>query len=187
MTENRYKIAQEARREITHTYHPFSPDTGEKQTPETVKAKLEKSYAMLEAIAKEANCTDKQKQKLEKSKGALESMIAVLVFFFSFLALTIKTMGLDESSGKLFERLVSMEYLKLCLQRAKKKKQKESIKATLCRLEEELSQDLLWGQITQNAQRAWRSKALECAHVFQRSSSCVEGRNGQLSLKFHAF
>src|ERR1700722_4787354 len=33
----------------------------------------------------------------------------------------------------------------------------------------------------------WRCKALECAQVFQRSSSCVEGRNGQLSLKFHAF
>jgi hypothetical protein len=33
----------------------------------------------------------------------------------------------------------------------------------------------------------WKRKAVECAQVFQRSSSCVEGRNGQLSLKFHAF
>lgn len=187
VTENRYKTAQEARRSITHDYHPFSLDTGEKQTPEAVKAKLEKSYATLETIAKEADCTDKQKQKLEKSKGALGSMIAVLIFFFSFLALTIKTLGLDESSGKLFEGLVSIEYLKLCLQRAKKKKQKDNIKATLCRLEDELENAPLWGQIGHTAQTAWRSKALECAHVFQRSSSCVEGRNGQLSLKFHAF
>ena len=29
-------------------------------------------------------------------------------------------------------------------------------------------------------------KAQECAELFQRSSSCVEGRNGQLSLKHHA-
>ncbi len=82
VTENRYRTAQEARRGITYVYHPFSLDTGEKQSPEIVKAKLEKSYATLETIAKEADCTDKQKQKLEKSKGALESMIAVLVFFF---------------------------------------------------------------------------------------------------------
>lgn len=187
VAENRYKTAQEARRGITHDYHPFSLDTGEKQKQEVVKAKLEKCYATLEAVAKEADCTEKQKQKLEKSKGALGSMIAVLVFFFSFIALTIKSMGLDESSGKLFEKLVSMEYLRLCLQRTKKKKQKENIRATLCRLEEELSKDLLWGQITQVVQTAWKSKALECANVFQRSSSCVEGRNGQLSLKFHAF
>ena len=29
-------------------------------------------------------------------------------------------------------------------------------------------------------------KAQQCAEIFQRSSSCVEGRNGQLSLKHHA-
>ena len=114
-------------------------------------------------------------------------MIAVLVFFFSFLALTIKSMGLDESSGKLFERLVSIEYLKLCLKKAKKKRQKDNIKATLRRLEEELAKNPLWGQIAQAVQTEWWRKALECAQVFQRSSSCVEGRNGQLSLKFHAF
>jgi hypothetical protein len=54
-------------------------------------------------------------------------------------------------------------------------------------MEEELSKDVSWGQMTQSTQRVWRNKAEECAHVFQRSSSCVEGRNGQLSLRFHAF
>ena len=96
-------------------------------------------------------------------------------------------MGLDESSGKLFERLVAIEYLKLCLQRAKKKRKKDTIKTTLCRLEDELGNNFLWGQINQAVQTEWWRKASECAQVFQRSSSCVEGRNGQLSLKFHAF
>lgn len=157
------------------------------QSPDNAKAKLEQSYSTLEAIAKEAGCTDKQNQRLEKSKGALGSMIAVLVFFFSFLSLTIKSLGLDESSGKLFEKLVSMEYLKLCLQRSKKKKQKEQIRTALNRLEKGLSKDVLWGQMSQMTQATWKKKALECAYAFQRSSSCVEGRNGQLSLKFHAF
>jgi hypothetical protein len=187
IAENRYKRAQEARRWITDAYHPFSLDTGEKQAPEAVKEKLKQSYATLEAIAKEADCTDKQKQKIEKSKGALGSMIEVLIFFLSFLALTIKSMGLDEASGKLFDRIVAIEYLKLCLQRAKKKRQKEVIKKTLQKLEEEIANNPIWNQMSQAVQAAWRSKALECAHIFQRSSSCVEGRNGQLSLKFHAF
>ena len=29
------------------------------------------------------------------------------------------------------------------------------------------------------------SVATECAHLFQRSSSCTEGRNGQLALRHH--
>jgi hypothetical protein len=33
---------------------------------------------------------------------------------------------------------------------------------------------------------ALQAEAKKCAVVFQRSSSCVEGRNGQLSLKHHA-
>jgi hypothetical protein len=187
VAEKQYKTAQETRKKITDDYHPFNLDTGEKQTPETVRKKLEDSYATLEAIANEAACTDKQKKKLEKSKGSLESMIAVLAFFFSFLALMVKSMGLDGSWGQLFEQLVSIQYFRLCLQRAKKKEQKERIKTTLKKLEAMISNNPLWREISEGVQTEWWRRASECAQVFQRSSSCVEGRNGQLSLKFHAF
>jgi len=187
VAEKQYKTAQEARRKITDDYHPFNLDTGEKQAPETVKKKLEDSYATLETIAKEAGCTDKQKKKLEKSKGSLRSMIAVLAFFFSFLVLMVKSMGLDESQGQLFEQLISIQYFKLCLRRAKKKEQKERIKTILKKLEAMISNNPLWREISEGVQTEWWRRALECAQVFQRSSSCVEGRNGQLSLKFHAF
>jgi len=185
--ESRYKTGQESRREITNAYHPFNLETGEKQTPEETRKKLEKSYLTLKTVAKEADCTDKQNQKIEKSEGAIESMISVLIFFFSFLALTIKSLGLDGAGGQLFEKLVSIEYLTLCLRKSKKKKQKDGIRATLERLIVELENDPLWVPLGAVVQVIWRQKALECAQVFQRSSSCVEGRNGQLSLKFHAF
>jgi len=187
IAEVQYKTAQEARRNITDDYHPFNLDTGERQMPEAVKEKIEKSYATLEALANEAGCTDKQKKKLEKSKGSLGSMIAVLAFFFSFLALTIKSLGLNETQGQLFEHLTSIQYLKMCLKKVKKTKQKERITKAIKKLEEIISQNHLWGAISEGVQTEWWRRALECAQVFQRSSSCVEGRNGQLSLKFHAF
>ncbi len=96
-------------------------------------------------------------------------------------------MGLSKEQATLFEQLISIEYFKLCLQRAKKKIQKDIIKATLQKLESGLEKHLLWEGMSSAVQIAWRRKALDCAQVFQRSSSCVEGRNGQLSLKFHAF
>ena len=48
------------------------------------------------------------------------------------------------------------------------------------------SPDGLWGTFCPEVQADLERKAQLCADLFQRSSSCVEGRNGQLSLKHHA-
>jgi len=48
------------------------------------------------------------------------------------------------------------------------------------------SPDGLWGTLSPEMQADLEQKAQLCADLFQRSSSCVEGRNGQLSLKHHA-
>jgi len=43
-----------------------------------------------------------------------------------------------------------------------------------------------WESLDPQNQAIWSKKARQCAALFQRSSSCVEGRNGVLSLKYHA-
>ncbi len=43
-----------------------------------------------------------------------------------------------------------------------------------------------WANLTPREQAVWGKKARQCAALFQRSSSCVKGRNGVLSLKHHA-
>jgi len=48
------------------------------------------------------------------------------------------------------------------------------------------SPDGVWGRLSVAEQGVLEGLAQECAGLFQRSSSCVEGRNGQLSLKHHA-
>jgi hypothetical protein len=48
------------------------------------------------------------------------------------------------------------------------------------------SPDGLWGTFSPEMQADLEQKGQICADLFQRSSSCVEGRNGQLSLKHHA-
>ena len=40
-------------------------------------------------------------------------------------------------------------------------------------------------QLCQEERRLLQKVAITCAGLFQRSSSCVEGRNGQLSLRYH--
>ena len=67
-------------------------------------------------------------------------------------------MKLDDTKAKLFEKLVSIEYLKLCLQRAKKKKQKERIKETVKKLEEELVKYSLWDEMREGLKIAISGK-----------------------------
>ena len=121
-----YRQAQETRRMITDTYHPFNLDTGEKQEPEEVKFKLENAYNVLEKLAKDVECTEKQQEKLKKSRGMVHSMIQTLMFFFAYLQGVIQAMGLSTFDAKVFQTVVSLEYLNLCLKKTKKKKQKSS-------------------------------------------------------------
>ena len=48
------------------------------------------------------------------------------------------------------------------------------------------SPDDFWGTLRPEVQAELERKTQICADLFQRSNSCVEGRNGQLSLKHHA-
>jgi hypothetical protein len=185
--EKRCEDARQVRRSITDIYHPFNLDTGETQTPESVKEQLESFYATLESIGSEAGCTDKQMEKVGKAKKLIGSMTNVIAFFFSNLGSTVKLLELHKPNEELFIKLVSIEYLKICLKKAKKKKQKDRIRNTVERLDKESKTCDLWNLLKDVEQTTWMRKALECAQIFQRSSSCVEGRNGQLALKHHAF
>lgn len=48
------------------------------------------------------------------------------------------------------------------------------------------SPDGVWGTLSEPERQLVETQARRCADLFQRSSSCVEGHNGQLSLRHHA-
>ena len=180
-----YKQAQDARREITTSYHPYDLNTGEKRSPERLKKELEVAHNTLEQISKRTNSTDRQKKKLGKAKSSIESMVETLTFFFLYLQQLMQGLKLDDQSMKEFEFLVSIEYIKIALKRCTDKNQRtrigETLKSLILR-----QQDGLWNRLDPPTQAIWYKKARPCAAMFQRSSSCVEGRNGVLSLKHHA-
>jgi hypothetical protein len=185
--EQRQENARANRRSVSEAYHPFHQETGEKQAPEQVRKALQSSFEALERVADEQQLSDKQKGKLQKAKGAIDSMVQVLIFFFLFLATTTQALELSEEETKTFETLVSLHYWKGRVRKTAGRKNKDKVRTLVQALEGRLNVDPIWVQLNPERQHVWQLKAVECAQMFQRSSSCVEGRNGHLSLKFHAF
>jgi len=180
-----YKAAQDARRTITACHHPYDLVTGDKRPPERLRKELEAAHATLEQISERVDSTDGQKKKLGKAKASIESMVQTMTFFFFYLQQIMRGLNLDKQNEKAFEILVSIEYIKMALKRCTDKNQKAIIDETLSRLAIR-QRDGPWGSLAPHDQMAWSKRARQCAALFQRSSSCVEGRNGVLSLKHHA-
>ncbi len=88
----------------------------------------------------------------------------------------------------MFEKLIPAFYLRHASSKAKaaddrhrlQKKSEEILFSLKC------MQDPFSG-VTPEELTVIETVAEECASLFQRSSSCVEGRNGQLSLRHHSF
>lgn len=183
--QNEQKMAQEARRAITEKYHPFDLENGTERKADQLNKELSKAYEELESIAEQADCSDNQKKRLRKSVGMKESLVQTLAFFWCLVSGFVFKLQLNDEERVLFEQfLLPIEYLKMTEGRSGKK-EKIQAKNTRERLESTL-EGRVGALFEDDRLEQLQRGARECAEFFQRSSSCVEGHNGALSLKHHA-
>lgn len=185
MVRSEQKRAQKARRAITEHYHPFDLGTGAKRTPEDLKKELTEAHDELELVAEQAKCTDNQKKKLRKSKSMVESLVGTLSFFWFCVIQCFFSLRLDNKERILFEKfLLPIAYLEMIEGRGGKR-EREQAECTVKALKKAMRQRD--GPLpSEERLKELKQGAYECAELFQRSSSCVEGHNGALSLKYHA-
>jgi len=183
--ENDQKAAQEARRAITENYHPFDLKTGVERTADQLSKELTEAYDRLDRVAEQAQCTDNQKKRLKKSRGMKESLLCTMTFFWCFVRTFIFNLQLSEEEMVIFQEfLLPIEYLKTVEKRCGKN---ERILAEGSRKSLEKALQIRYGpSLAKDRLEELQEGAQECAIFFQRSSSCVEGHNGSLSLKHHA-
>jgi hypothetical protein len=181
---NRENVTK-ARKEISRTYHPYDSLAGIRQDSATVGTHLKESF---DQIREATNLlADRCKDRIEKAWRVTEKMTATIAFFFCMIESFVNKMDLPENKRELMhKRLIPGFYLQKLAQREKDPEQKEKIR--------QRSQELL--SVLKEKNRLFSESddceidrmvrtAKECAGFFQRSSSCVEGRNAQLSLHHH--
>ena len=116
------------------------------------------------------------------------SMVATIAFFWLTVTAKIEALELTEETEQMvFEHLLPAYYLSIVAGKTKDSGQREELKQK----SEELiavvhNKDSPIQQLSLAEQQTLDIVAWECVHLFQPSSSCVEGRNGQLALRHHA-
>jgi hypothetical protein len=177
---------KESKKALGTVYHPYDLETGAPQTAEVVGEKMEAHYATIQTIADNADLSDNSMRRLEKAHRVFKGMIHTIAFFWSFVAQHIATIGLTpEMESIMRDILIPAFYLQVASKKAKKAKERHRLAKLSKELLARLELIAGWGILTDSIKDQMRTIAKDCANVFQRSSSCVEGRNGYLSLRHH--
>lgn len=179
------KKFQTARRAVSINYHPYELKSGLPQSPEKVETLLLKNMHQCQEAIVELG--EKSQQKLNKAMRLIPKMCATLTFFFSTVAAYLEELELDQRAKYLIEdELIPAAYLSLVSERS----QDNQYAVKLLALADEKRVDCLRGCgayacFSDEERAVMLEAATDMAQIFQRSSSCVEGRNGQLKLRYH--
>ncbi len=186
--QSRQDRAQTARQGLGRDYHPVDLETGQPLTAEEVGRRLTGHFDALDQVATEAGLSAPARDKLAKARRVLDSMQATIAFFWAMIATRLAAWQFSDSVQQwLRQELIPAYYLHRVAEKADTAAERQRLRTLAAEvLARARSPDGLWGTFGPDLQADLESKARQCADFFQRSSSCVEGRNGQLSLKHHA-
>lgn len=180
--------AQSAIKAIGSAYHPFDLETGIARSAQDIACLLEKYFSQIRQIAQEAELPDRCKKFIEKGQKVVLQLVATIAFFHTTVIAKVEALGLESNVEKaMYENLIPGFYIQMAARKASTAQQRHTLEETSHRLLAPLKQEgsPLFGLNAEEIKLA-EKVAKECAEIFQRSSSCVEGRNGQLSLRHHS-
>jgi hypothetical protein len=180
--QGRQEQAREAIRGLGEADHPFHLDSGCAQEAAAVERRLGEHLQRLEELAETAPVPEASRRRLAKARRVLPGLVAAVAFFWVRVRAAAQQ-HYGEGSWAWVERLVAGMYLRRVAGQARTAPRRAALRALAeCCLGEARSgvaePEGGWAEAERLA-RVWSG-------WFQRSSSCVEGRNGQLALRQHS-
>ena len=185
--QQRQTDAHECMRERSALYHPDDLSTGQIQPVEQVAERIGAVWARLQQIAAAADLPSRAHERLAKAQRVTTQLLATLTFFFATLTAKVEALNLPPAlEAALTEPLIPAIDLDRVAERATHAEPRHALRALIAQRLEPLRQPQHPFQaLTIPERQRLEQVAAECADLCQRSSSSVEGRNGQLSLHHH--
>lgn len=142
----------------------------------------------MESIASDASLSERSVKNIQKARRVVTKMVATITFFFSTVQAHVQALTLTpKQEDALYNILIPAIYLQIVADKASTADECHTLRERAQQLLEPLQQpDAPFASMDRDEQQLVESVATECAQFFQRSSSCTEGRNGQLALRHHS-
>jgi hypothetical protein len=184
--EEKQKIREEvqkSRKALGKIYHPIDLETGKIQSVKSIKKKTQQELNNTKEQAKKAELGPSPMKRINKGARAFEHMFVYLREYFIFFFLFIVQLNLTIQERLFFKEVIfPLCYFNVILKRLSKQEKEKVLK-----IKEKLMQSYFSSPFCLEFKEALMDRGKELAEQFQRSSSCVEGRNGVLSLMMHRF
>jgi Family of unknown function (DUF6399) len=187
--QSRQHRARDARLGIGLNYHPFDVTTGAPRKASEVESSLAGHFDTLDQVAAEANLGQSSFARLAKARRVLPALIETIRFFWTLISSHAQDLSKQFSSEVVrvwWNELVAGCYLALVAERCKDSNERKRLRELSSSiLERAKARDGPLKELSEEQKDHLVAQARIAAEWFQRSSSCVEGRNGQLSLRHH--
>jgi hypothetical protein len=183
----RQEAARTLIRALGEAYHPYDLERGEAQPPEQLGERLGAIWQRLGAVADAAELPQRARAQLQKAERLTTALLATIAFFFASVQQRVETLNLaPDIEAAVLEHLIPAIYLERVATRHPRAEERARLAALSAQMIAPLRAQEHPIQALRAEQRAELEQvASDCAELFQRSSSAVEGRNGQLSLFHH--
>ena len=179
--------AREQIRELGILYHPYDLERGQVQPVAQVAARFAAVWAHLARLAEAADLPARAREHLAKAQRLTVPWLASLAFFWASVQTRVDALDLAPNVEQaVLTQLIPALYLERVAGRSTHADIRHRRQALSAQLLEPLRQPTHPLQALAPATRQHiEGVAAGCADLFQRSSSCVEGRNGHLSRYHH--
>jgi len=176
---------RDAIRGISDDYHPVDLQTGAPREASDMTQTLEQRFDNVERLADQYAVPSSGRQLIAKARKNIGQLVATIAFFWQMFAIKMAALKLpEELRTALASTLLSASYLNYASQRAATAEERRRLQ-TLSQACLARAREGPFGQLDAKHQEEVERAVRECAGLFQRSSSCVEGRNSQLALHHH--
>lgn len=167
-------------------YHLADLKTGQRVAGSVMNLKLQKHIDSLRALAVSEDLADHSMERINKAERVLPKMADTIDFVSSYINREVDKLGLtDQQTYQVHANLIPAAYLSRIAAKmnATDASPLKDLSAKL--IGEGFKLEGVLDQLTPEVKTSISETCNRLATIFQRSSSCVEGRNGVLSLRHH--
>jgi hypothetical protein len=174
-------------RGIGDDYHPFDRHTGAAVTAQEVSVRLSGHLDRLDEMVQQAGLGQRSRETVSKCRSWVELLVGCVGWFWGLAQTRLEGLELSQEQEQVVrEKLLSGCYWEAAARRARSSEERERLEELAGKLKEQA-----WAKggalsgLSEDERERLEDAARQTVGLFSRSSSCVEGRNGRLSLQHH--